>query len=92
MPLELIEIPAGKRDENADIKRVLQLEAKDPSCRSQFQPHCNARGTGKPMDTHQLAKSMEKWQLDGRDVSIDWWTEGPFSVLQRLSKSGHYPT
>ena len=26
MPLELIEIPAGKRGKNADIKRILQLE------------------------------------------------------------------
>ena len=26
MPLELIEIPAGKRGKNADIKRILELE------------------------------------------------------------------
>ena len=28
MPFELVEIPAGKRGKNADIKRILELEGK----------------------------------------------------------------
>jgi len=26
--------------------------------------------TGKPWDTHQLAKQLGNWQMDGRDVSL----------------------
>lgn len=51
MPFELIEIPAGKRGKNADIKRILDIP-------------------GKPWDTPQLAAELERWKLDGRDVSL----------------------
>lgn len=71
MPLELIEIPAGKRGKNADIKRILQQEGERTLA-------AIGKGTrivtlevlGKPWATPDLAKELEKWQQDGRDVSL----------------------
>ncbi len=69
--LELVEIPAGKRGKNADIKRILQQEGERTLAAI---PKGNRIVTlevlGKPWDTHQLANNMAKWQLDGRDVSL----------------------
>ncbi|CAD2225122.1 conserved hypothetical protein [Pseudoalteromonas sp. 3J6] len=71
MALELIEIPAGKRGKNADIKRILHIEGeKTLAAIPKGNRIVTLEVTGKPLDTHQLAKNMEKWQLDGRDVSL----------------------
>lgn len=71
MALELIEIPAGKRGKNADIKRILQQEGERTlAAIPKGNRIVTLEVTGKAMDTHQLAKAMEKWQLDGRDVSL----------------------
>ena len=59
MPFELIEIPAGKRGKNADIKRILDKEGEQMLA-----------AAGKPWDTPQLAAELERWKLDGRDVSL----------------------
>lgn len=71
MPLELIEIPAGKRGKNADIARILQKEGE---AMLSAVPKGNRIVTldipGKPWDTPQLAKQLDKWKLDARDVSI----------------------
>ncbi|MGO2478139.1 MAG: 23S rRNA (pseudouridine(1915)-N(3))-methyltransferase RlmH, partial [Pseudoalteromonas sp.] len=71
MALELTEIPAGKRGKNADIKRILHTEGKKTlAAIPKGNRIVTLEVTGKPLDTHQLAKNMEKWQLDGRDVSL----------------------
>lgn len=71
MPLQLIEIPAGKRGKNADIARILQKEGEAMLA-------AVAKGNrivtldipGKRWDTEQLAQQLNSWKLDGRDVSI----------------------
>lgn len=71
MPLELIEIPAGKRGKNADIPRILQKEG-------ELTLAAIAKGArivtldipGKPLTTEQLAGRLESWKLDGRDVAL----------------------
>jgi 23S rRNA (pseudouridine1915-N3)-methyltransferase len=69
--LELVEIPAGKRGKNADIQRILQQEGtKMLSAVPDSNRIVTLEVTGKPWDTHQLAKQLEKWQMDGRDVSL----------------------
>ncbi|MBL4830971.1 MAG: 23S rRNA (pseudouridine(1915)-N(3))-methyltransferase RlmH [Aliivibrio sp.] len=71
MPLELIEIPAGKRGKNADIARILQKEGEAMLAAV---PKGNRIVTldipGKRWDTGQLAQQLDSWKLDGRDVSI----------------------
>jgi 23S rRNA (pseudouridine1915-N3)-methyltransferase len=71
MPLQLTEIPAGKRGKNADVKRILQKEA-------ELSLNAVPKGNkivalevlGKPWDTPKLASNMNAWQMDGRDVSL----------------------
>lgn len=71
MPLELIEIPAGKRGKNADIPRILQKEG-------ELTLAALAKGArvvtldipGKPWTTPQLAQQLEAWKQDGRDVAL----------------------
>ena len=71
MALELIEIPAGKRGKNADIKRILHTEGeKTLAAIPKGNKIVTLEVTGKALDTHQLAKEMSKWQLDGRDISL----------------------
>ncbi|WP_017444589.1 23S rRNA (pseudouridine(1915)-N(3))-methyltransferase RlmH [Gayadomonas joobiniege] len=69
--LELVEIAAGKRGKNADIKRILEKEG------SQMLAAVNKGNrivtlevTGKPWSTEQLAEQLQSWQFDGRDVSL----------------------
>ena len=57
LSLHLHEIPAGKRGKNADIARILAKEGEQTLA-------------AKPLTTPQLAKTLEKWQLDGRDVAL----------------------
>ena len=71
MPLELTEIPAGKRTKNADIVRILDKEG-------ELMLGACGKGNrivtldipGKPYTTHDLAKQLEHWKTDGRDVSL----------------------
>ncbi len=69
--LELIEVAASKRGKNADIKRILQQEGERTMAAI---PKGNRIVTlevgGKPWDTPALAKNLEAWQLDGRNVSL----------------------
>lgn len=71
LPLEIIEIPAGKRGKNADIPRIL---AKEGKLMLDAIPKGNRivtlEVTGKAWTTPQLAQSLSQWQLDGRDVSL----------------------
>ncbi|WP_199609356.1 23S rRNA (pseudouridine(1915)-N(3))-methyltransferase RlmH [Flocculibacter collagenilyticus] len=69
--LELVEVTAGKRGKNADIKRILQQEGERTLAAI---PKGNRIVTlevkGNPWKTEQLASQLERWQLDGRDVSL----------------------
>lgn len=71
MPFELLEIPAGKRGKNADIKRILEKEGEQTLA---VIPKGNRIVTldipGKPWTTEQLAEQLERWKQDGRDVSF----------------------
>ncbi|OOF24888.1 23S rRNA (pseudouridine(1915)-N(3))-methyltransferase RlmH [Salinivibrio proteolyticus] len=71
MPLELIEIPAGKRGKNADIARILQKEGEAMlAAVNRGSRIVTLDIPGKPWDTPQLAEQLEKWKLDARDVAI----------------------
>ncbi|MCP6745085.1 23S rRNA (pseudouridine(1915)-N(3))-methyltransferase RlmH, partial [Klebsiella pneumoniae] len=65
-----VEIPAGKRGKNADIKRIREKEGEMMLAAAGK----NRIGTldipGKPWDTPQLARELERWKQDGRDVSL----------------------
>lgn len=71
MPLELCEISAGKRSKNADIKRILEKEGEAMLAAV---PSGNRIVTldipGKAWSTQDLAGQMERWKVDGRDVSL----------------------
>lgn len=70
MPFELIEIPAGKRGKNADIKRILEQEGKAMLTACGKNRIVSLDIPGKPWTTEQLAKQLEIWKQDGRDVSL----------------------
>lgn len=71
MTLELVEIPAGKRGKNADIARILQKEGELMLAAIPKGNHIVSLDLpGKNLTTPQLAEQMNKWLLDGRDVSL----------------------
>jgi len=71
MALELIEIPAGKRGKNADIARILQKEGELMLAAIPKGNHIVSLDLpGKNLKTPELAQQMNKWLLDGRDVSL----------------------
>ncbi|MFT5806898.1 MAG: 23S rRNA (pseudouridine1915-N3)-methyltransferase [Moritella dasanensis] len=71
MPFELLEISAGKRGKNADIKRILELEGvKTMQAIPKGNRIVTLEVTGKPWTTEQLAVELDKWKHDGRDVSL----------------------
>ncbi|EKT61458.1 23S rRNA (pseudouridine(1915)-N(3))-methyltransferase RlmH [Providencia burhodogranariea] len=71
MPFELIEVPAGKRGKNADIKRILEKEG-------ELMLAAVGKGNrivtldipGERWDTPKLANQLESWKQDGRSVSL----------------------
>jgi len=69
--VEVVEVIAGKRGKNADIKRILQKEGELTLAAV---PKGNRIVTleveGKPWTTPQLAINLEKWQVDARNVSL----------------------
>ena len=71
LPLELIEISAGKRGKNADIERILQREGEQMlAAVSKSACIVTLDIPGRPWTTPQLATELERWQMDGRDVAI----------------------
>lgn len=71
MPLELIEIPAGKRGKNADIKRILDIEGeKMLAAVPKGARIVTLEVEGGNWNSPQLAQKLEQWQLDGRDVCL----------------------
>ncbi len=71
MPFQLHEIAPGKRGKNADISRILKKEGEAMLAAV---PKGNRIVTlevdGKSWTTTQLAKQLQHWQMDGRDVSL----------------------
>jgi 23S rRNA (pseudouridine1915-N3)-methyltransferase len=69
--LYFTEVTAGKRGKNADVKRILEEEGN--KC-LQAVPKGNRIVTlevlGNSWDTPTLAKQLDKWKMDGRDVSL----------------------
>ncbi len=69
--LELIEINAGKRGKNADITRILAKEGElTMAAIGKGNRVVTLEVTGKAWTTPQLAKQLDSWKLDGRDVSL----------------------
>lgn len=71
MPLELIEIPAGKRGKNADIKRILEQEGeKMLGAVPRGSKIVTLEVTGDNWSSPTLAAKLTDWQRDGRDVCL----------------------
>jgi 23S rRNA (pseudouridine1915-N3)-methyltransferase len=71
MPLELIEIPAGKRGKNADIKRILEQEGeKMLAAVGKGSKIVTLEVTGHNWSSPQLAAKLVDWQHDGRDICL----------------------
>ncbi len=70
MPFELVEITAGKRGKNADIKRILEKEGEMMLAAAGKNRIVTLDIPGKPWDTPQLARELERWKQDDRDVSL----------------------
>lgn len=71
MPLELIEINAGKRGKNADIRRILEKEGElTLAAVPKSNRIVTLEVTGKPWSTPELARQLEQWKMDGRDISL----------------------
>lgn len=71
LPLDLVEIAAGKRSKKADIQRLTVQEGE--KMLAAIKPGTRVVALevdGKPWDTHRLSERMQKWQLDGRDVAF----------------------
>ncbi|WP_118987234.1 23S rRNA (pseudouridine(1915)-N(3))-methyltransferase RlmH [Photorhabdus sp. CRCIA-P01] len=71
MPFDLIEIPAGKRGKNADIKRILEKEGEQMlAAVGKGSRIVTLDIPGSRWETPQLAQQLEYWKRDGRDVSL----------------------
>ncbi|ALS97931.1 23S rRNA (pseudouridine(1915)-N(3))-methyltransferase RlmH [Lacimicrobium alkaliphilum] len=71
MPVQLTEITAGKRGKNADIGRILKKEGESMlAAIPKGNRIVTLEVTGRPWTTPQLAGQMQRWQMDGRDVSL----------------------
>ena len=71
MPVSFVEIAPGKRGKNADIKRILQKEGEAMMAAiGKNHKVVTLEVTGRPWDTPTLAKQLDNWKMDGRDVSL----------------------
>ena len=69
--LSITEIPAGKRTKNTDIARTLQKEGElTLAAIPKGNRIVTLEVTGKSLTTQNLANTLSKWQMDGRDVSL----------------------
>lgn len=69
--LELVEIPAEKRTKNSDIARITQREGE--KILSAIKPGNRIIALdvqGKAWSTEQLAKNLEAWHQEGRNVDL----------------------
>lgn len=71
MQLELLEINAGKRGKNADIRRILKKEGElTLAAIPKGNKIVTLEVTGQAWTTEQLADEMGKWQLEARNISL----------------------
>ncbi|WP_328189414.1 23S rRNA (pseudouridine(1915)-N(3))-methyltransferase RlmH [Marinobacter sp. OP 3.4] len=71
MPLELVEVPMAHRGKNPDVARLMQQEADSVLTAAGDRDRVVALEVGgRPWSTEDLARQLENWQLDGRDVSF----------------------
>lgn len=71
LSFHLVEIAAGKRGKNADIARILDKEGEQMlNAIPKGSRIVTLEVEGKAHDTPSLAKRLEQWQLDGRDVAL----------------------
>ena len=68
-PSSWLKFPAGKRGKNADIKRILD-KGEQMLAAAEQNRIVTLDIPGKPWDTPQLARELERWKQDGRDVSL----------------------
>jgi 23S rRNA (pseudouridine1915-N3)-methyltransferase len=69
--LQLVEIPSGKRSKGADLSRITQLEGEQTLAAIPRGAKVIALDVrGRAWSTEELAKPMESWRQDGRDVAL----------------------
>lgn len=70
IPFALTEIPAGRRGKNADIRRIIDKEGELMLAAAGKNRIILLDITGRPWNTPQLARELERWKQDGRDISL----------------------
>ena len=92
MPFELIEIPAGKRGKNADIKRILEQEGKAMLAACGKGKVVTLDIPGKPWTTPQLAEQLEGWKMMVVmcAYSLADLKAYPLNAKLRQNKAGHF--
>lgn len=69
--VQLVEIPAGKRSKGADLARITQKEGQQTLAAVPRGARVVAMDVkGRPWSTEELAKEMDGWRHDGRDVAL----------------------
>lgn len=69
LKLELVELPLATRGKNADIKRIVKKETDLLLSHIHPQDHVIALEVkGKNWSTETLAKNLESWRMNGRNV------------------------
>ena len=92
MPFELIEIPAGKRGKNADIKRILEQEGKAMLAACGKGKVVTLDIPGKPWTTPQLAEQLEGWKMMVEMFAclLAGQKAYPLNAKQQQNKVGHF--
>lgn len=71
LSVELVELPLGHRGKGADLSRAIKKEGDAMLAAIPANDWVVAlEVTGKSWSTEQLASNMERWQLNGRNVSL----------------------
>lgn len=71
MPMELIEVPAGKRGKNADIDRIMNKEGEIMLAQCGRNDHIVILDIpGKPWNTSDLAYQLEQWKQMGQNITL----------------------
>ncbi|MBS2140860.1 23S rRNA (pseudouridine(1915)-N(3))-methyltransferase RlmH, partial [Escherichia coli] len=69
-PPRWIEKPAGKTRKNASLRAILDKEGEQMLAAEGKIRIVTLDFPGTPWDTPQLAAELDRWKLDGRDVSL----------------------
>lgn len=71
MAFELIEIPAGKRGKNADLKRIIEKKGEQMlAAVGKGNRIITLDIPGTSWTTRQLAEQLDQWKQDGRNISF----------------------